>query len=162
MDTNTALSQAETLLQPFSGGFTRAEDNRLDVVMEPGKLKQAVSALFKAHWGYLGAITGLDVVPPANPDGTPGAGAHFEVLYTFFEGAAVANMRVSLSYDKPVLPTICDIIPSATLYERELMELFGVTIDGTPSLDRLILSDDWPEGVYPLRKSFTGLDSQQA
>ncbi|NTV37174.1 MAG: NADH-quinone oxidoreductase subunit C, partial [Anaerolineaceae bacterium] len=94
--------------------------------------------------------------------GTPGAGAHFEVLYTFFEGAAVANMRVSLSYDKPVLPTICDIIPSATLYERELMELFGVTIDGTPSLDRLILSDDWPEGVYPLRKSFTGLDSQQA
>ena len=55
-----------------------------------------------------------------------------------------------------LVPTICDIIPSATLYERELMELFGVTVEGTPDPARLVLPDEWPEGVYPLRKSFTG------
>jgi Ni,Fe-hydrogenase III component G len=29
---------------------------------------------------------------------------------------------------------------------------------GTPNTDRLVLSDDWPKGVYPLRKDFTGLE----
>jgi Ni,Fe-hydrogenase III component G len=41
------------------------------------------------------------------------------------------------------------------------MELFGVEIVGTPDTDRLVLPDDWPHGVYPLRKSFTGFDSEE-
>ncbi|MCX7976926.1 MAG: NADH-quinone oxidoreductase subunit C, partial [Bellilinea sp.] len=53
-----------------------------------------------------------------------------------------------------VLPSICPLIPSATLGERELMEMFGVKVEGTPDTSRLILADSWPEGVYPLRKSF--------
>ncbi|NMC80497.1 MAG: hydrogenase large subunit, partial [Chloroflexi bacterium] len=51
------------------------------------------------------------------------------------------------------------LIPSATLYERELMEMMGVQLVGTPSSDRLLLPDEWPENVFPLRKSFTGLNS---
>ena len=32
------------------------------------------------------------------------------------------------------------------------MEMFGVVVDGTPNPSRLFLPDDWPDGVYPLRK----------
>jgi ech hydrogenase subunit E len=32
------------------------------------------------------------------------------------------------------------------------MEMFGVVVEGTPNTNRLFLPDDWPDGVYPLRK----------
>jgi Ni,Fe-hydrogenase III component G len=54
-----------------------------------------------------------------------------------------------------VIPTVCGVIPSAGFFERELIEMFGVTVIGTPDPSRLFLPDDWPEGVYPLRKEFT-------
>ena len=54
----------------------------------------------------------------------------------------------------PGVPSVCAIIPSASFFERELIEMFGITVDGTPNRDRLFLPDDWPQGVYPLRKDF--------
>jgi Ni,Fe-hydrogenase III component G len=50
--------------------------------------------------------------------------------------------------------SVCSIYPSATLAERELMEMFGIIIEDTPNKDRLLISDDWPAGVFPLRKDF--------
>jgi Ni,Fe-hydrogenase III component G len=53
-----------------------------------------------------------------------------------------------------VIPTVCNLIPSAIFFERELIEMFGITVEGTPNTDHLFLPDEWPEGVYPLRKDF--------
>ena len=39
----------------------------------------------------------------------------------------------------------------------ELIEMFGFVIEDTPDPARLLLPDDWPDGVYPLRKAFEGL-----
>ena len=74
------------------------------------------------------------------------------MLYHFCRGAAIATVRVSLPYDDPTIDTICDILSSASLYEREAAELVGVDFNGTPNTDRLVLPDSWPDGVYPLRK----------
>jgi Ni,Fe-hydrogenase III component G len=52
------------------------------------------------------------------------------------------------------VPSICGVIPSAGFFERELGEMLGVTVDGIPDASRLFLPDDWPDGVYPLRKEF--------
>jgi NADH-quinone oxidoreductase subunit C len=49
---------------------------------------------------------------------------------------------------------VVSLLPGAVLYEREVHDLLGVVFDGHPSLERLILPDDWPEGVYPLRKDY--------
>ena len=38
--------------------------------------------------------------------------------------------------------------------------MFGMTITGTPNTEKLLLPDDWPDGVYPLRKSFHGFPEQ--
>jgi Ni,Fe-hydrogenase III component G len=161
MDTATAILSVETILKPLAEGLARPEDNRLDVMLKVGQLKEAVRLITTARWGYLGAIIGLDNAPlPASGEAdipTQANTGHLEVIYLFFEGAAITAIRVQLTYEHPVVPTICDIIPSATLYERELMELFGVTVEGTPDPARLVLPDEWPEGVYPLRKSFTGI-----
>lgn len=175
MDTKTALEQVEEILKPWAQVVTHPADDRLDVVIAAKDLISAVTGLREGRWGYLSAITGLD------KPGAPGAEeqkqwdraaeteeplqpmpaeGQIEVLYHYCEGAAIATLRVAVNYSNPVIPSICPVYPSATLYERELIEMFGVEITGTPNTDRLVLPDDWPAGVYPLRKSFTGFESQ--
>lgn len=157
MDSEGLIQTAVELLAPWTIKVNRPEGNRVDVFVEPNHLKDAVKAVVQAQWGYFSALTGLDQ-PPAEEGATEGC---IEALYHFCRGPAVLSIRTSVSYSNPVIESICDVIPSATLYERELMEMFGVVMPGTPSTDRLLLADDWPEGVYPLRKSFTGLREQK-
>ncbi len=161
METETLLSQAEQLVSPWAKASHRPESNRLDVIIEREDLPAAAKALTDARWGYLSAITGLDMPAPAAAEGAHHPENQLESLCHFCEGAAVLTLRVRVPYSDPHIPSLCGIIPSATLYERELMELFGVIVDNTPVTDRLILSDDWPVGVFPLRKSFTGLSSEE-
>lgn len=177
MDTNAVLQSAVELIKPWIIEKHTPEVNRLDVTIPTTNLFAVVSALVKAHWGYLSAITGLDHPAPAAVPQTPAgespkpansiepttgpkveADGILEALYHFCQGAAVFTLRVSIPYQNPILPSICGIIPSATLYERELMEMFGIEILGSPNKDRLLLSDDWPQGVFPMRKAFTGFD----
>jgi Ni,Fe-hydrogenase III component G len=146
------LIEAENMLRPWAVEFFHPEPDRLDVVIRAENLKLMVGALVASKWGYLAAITGLDLPPISGGEG------HVEGLYQFCEGPAVVTARVRVPYSSPELDSICDLIPSATLYEREFIEMYGVRLRGTPSTERLLLSDDWPEDVYPMRKSFTGLN----
>ncbi len=43
-------------------------------------------------------------------------------------------------------------IRAANWAEREIQDLLGITIKNHPDPRRLILADDWPEGVHPLRR----------
>ncbi|MFA4668864.1 NADH-quinone oxidoreductase subunit C [Pyrococcus kukulkanii] len=47
----------------------------------------------------------------------------------------------------------------ANWYEREAMEMLGLEARGHPDPRRLVLPDDWPSYVYPLRKDFHYSDS---
>lgn len=166
METEKALELAESLLKEFTISTNRPEADRLDVVIDRKHLKPAIKALLVDNrWGYLSAITGLDSAKYQVDETTkvktvlPNEGS-LELLYHCCLGAAVTTLRVSVPYDDAKVDSICDLISSVTLYERETAELFGVEFIGTPSTDRLLLPDEWPEGVYPMRKSFTGLEKK--
>ena len=166
MQTEEALQLAESLLKEFTISVNRPEANRIDLAINRKDLKAAVKKLkVDNHWGYLSAITGLDNAQTQVDAETkekviiPGAGA-LELLYHFCEGAAVATLRVSIPYDDARVDSIYEVINSVTLYEREAAELFGINFIGTPSTERLVLPDGWPEGVYPLRKAFKGLPQE--
>jgi NADH:ubiquinone oxidoreductase subunit C len=167
MDTQQNLMAAETLLQPYTVGAASHAPGRVDAVIHRENLTAAVGALVDGRWGYLAAITGLDHPWPKTPKTAPKPGDaaapaapagpvedRLEALYQFVNGAAIATLRVSVPYHDARLQTICPLIPSATLYERELQEMFGFVIENTPDPSRLLLPDDWPDGVYPLRKAF--------
>ncbi len=64
-------------------------------------------------------------------------------------------VRVKVEESKPNIPSLTKIIPGITLYEREVHDLLGVNFEGHPKLERLVLPDDWPENLYPLRKNVT-------
>ena len=139
------LQAAADLLQSWIKESLRPESNRLDIVVAAEDLPAAAAALRQANWGYLSAITGLDLGVEAN---------QLEALYHFCSGPAITTLRVRADRDAPRIPSICSIVPSATLYERELIEMLGFDILDTPNRERLFLPDDWPDGVYPLRKDF--------
>jgi NADH:ubiquinone oxidoreductase subunit C len=141
------LTKAESLLADWSKETSRPDGNRVDVVLAVDDLVTAVKTLIDDGWehGYLAAITGIDLGVEAGD---------IEVLYHFCSGPAILTLRARTPRDNAVVPTVCDLIPSASFYERELIEMLGVTVTGTPNTDRLFLPDEWPEGVYPLREDF--------
>ncbi|MFW6183752.1 MAG: NADH-quinone oxidoreductase subunit C [Chloroflexota bacterium] len=139
------LQRAEELIEALNGDVERSAENCLDVSLDAQRLLPVVEALIEVNWGYLAAITGLDLGAEAG---------EIEVLYHFCSGAAIVTLRVHTPRSQPVVPTVCDLIPSASFYERELSEMLGVEVKGTPDPRRLFLPDEWPDGVYPLRKDF--------
>jgi ech hydrogenase subunit E len=146
--TNVAekVQEAVDLLKPWAREIKTPEDGRVDVALQVEDLLAAVEALHKVLWGHLTAITGID---PGVETG------EIEVIYHFRSSGAVVGLRVRTRRDSASVPSICGIIPSASFFERELREMFGVKVVGTPHPRKLFLPDDWPEGVYPLRKDFS-------
>jgi len=79
----------------------------------------------------------------------------FEVLHHFSndESGCVVTVKAFVrNRESPELDSITPLIPGAEWIEREMHDLLGITFRNHPNLERLILADDWPEGVYPLRK----------
>jgi len=64
------------------------------------------------------------------------------------------SVRTILDKSSPKIVSLCSLIPGAEFYEREIMDLMGVNFEGHPNPKRLVLPQDWPEDVHPLRKSF--------
>ncbi|MEM3404489.1 MAG: NADH-quinone oxidoreductase subunit C [Nitrososphaeria archaeon] len=90
---------------------------------------------------HLETITGIEV-----KDG-------IEIMAHLGTGLCI-SVRTTIGKETPKAPSICDLIPGAEFYEREIHELLGVVFEAHPNLKRFVLPDDWPEGVYPLRRSF--------
>lgn len=72
--------------------------------------------------------------------------------FSFDRDNVFVCLRTSAPADMAVFDSITPDIPNAGWSERECMDLLGMKFSGHPKPKRLILSDDWPEGVYPLRK----------
>jgi Ni,Fe-hydrogenase III large subunit/Ni,Fe-hydrogenase III component G len=48
--------------------------------------------------------------------------------------------------------SITSVVPAAAWAEREFRDAVGVVPEGHPDPRRLMLADDWPDGLYPLRR----------
>lgn len=148
MDTADALALASEIVQAWDWKteVEHPEPNRLDVTLTSSQdLLPIVVALRVKRLGFLSAISGLD---------TGAEDGMLEVLYHFCVAAAVITLRVRLPRENAVVHSLSEVIPSAEVFERELSEMFGVTVTALPNPEYLYLPDDWPEGIYPLRKDF--------
>jgi membrane-bound hydrogenase subunit beta len=114
---------------------------RLMVLLSLELLKPTMKWL-KDECGFYhcSTITGLD------------SGENLEVLYHMTDGGPEVTFRIAVPKTNPHIPTVTDIVPGALLYERELQDMFGFVVDNIPDPRRYVLPEDWPDGVYPLRK----------
>jgi len=85
---------------------------------------------------------------------------HIEILYHFTieDINLVISLRVKLPKSKLEIDSLAPSFEAANWIEREIHELLGINFKGHPDLRKLLLSDDWPEGVYPLRRDYQEWD----
>ena len=79
----------------------------------------------------------------------------FEILYHYSNdetGCVVTVKAFIRDRENPSIESITPFIPAAEWIEREIYDILGIDFKNHPNMRRLILADDWPEGVYPLRK----------
>jgi Ni,Fe-hydrogenase III component G len=157
METIKLLESGKLFLEKWIESSSSPDEYRLDICVLSENIKPVVQSLVENRWGYLITITGLDIPPVYDQDNNEIQPGQLEALYHFANDAAIITIRVKVPYSNPQIDSICDLIPSATIYEREVIELFGFDLLNTPNSEKLILPDSWPDGVYPLRKSFTNL-----
>jgi len=114
---------------------------RITATVSPGSYRTFVEFLAQSGFEHVVAITGVDT------------GNGIEVLL-HLGTSTVVTVKTLLSPDTPELDSVADILQGIPFYEREVHDLLGVKILNNPDMSRVMLPADWPEGVYPLRRSF--------
>jgi Ni,Fe-hydrogenase III component G len=82
----------------------------------------------------------------------------FELLYHFAYdqlGCVITIKAFIRDRENPAIESITQFLPAAEWIEREIHDVLGIDFKNHPNLRRLILADDWPAGVYPLRKDLS-------
>jgi len=123
--------------------LTNPASRRIFLKVDKKDLVEAVGFLKENfNFYHVSTISGVDL------------GENFEILYHLSNGNCVLTVRTLTPRNEPNVPTITGVIPGATLYEREVQDMFGIKFEGHPNPERLLLADNWPEGEYPLRKDW--------
>jgi len=147
-----ALGQRVKILET-----TRQYEDQVTALVELNDLPEAVRFLYYDMGGYLSTMIAND---------ERGINKHYALYYALsieggkmFEGDEVAQnekcfvtVKVLISPDKPTYPSVTPLVPACVWYEREAYDMFGLVAEGLPDKRRLVLSDDWPEDLFPLRK----------
>jgi NADH-quinone oxidoreductase subunit C len=79
----------------------------------------------------------------------------FEIIYhySYDQTGCIINIKAFIrDRERPAIESITPFLPAAEWIEREIHDILGIDFKNHPNLKRLILADDWPDGVYPLRK----------
>ncbi|MDD4179362.1 MAG: NADH-quinone oxidoreductase subunit C [Candidatus Margulisbacteria bacterium] len=136
-----------SILEQVKNKFSQLEVNeknpkRIYINADNETAKAVVLYLFHDLKVRLSTITGLDSRPGV------------EILYHLAVDGEAKVITVRTLVKKPELEiaSVTPEIPAAEWVEREIAEMLGVKFIGHPNLATLLLPDDWPAGVYPLRK----------
>jgi len=79
----------------------------------------------------------------------------FQVFYLFSHPSEpwFAEMSVEVPAEDPRFDSLATACYPASLYEREIHDLFGIVPEGHPDLRPMVKHGFWPEDYHPLRKS---------
>jgi Ni,Fe-hydrogenase III component G len=121
---------------------------RVYVEIKPESIVRVANFIFKDLGARFNIASGLD------------ARSHMEILYHFTveEINLLISLRVKLDKSKLEIESLAPSFEAANWIEREIHELLGINFKGHPDLRRLLLPDQWPEGVYPLRCDYKEWD----
>ena len=75
-------------------------------------------------------------------------------LFYVFKQAGRAPVLVLVREAEKKVSSVAEIFPSASWFEREIRDGFGLDFAGALDTRRLFLHECYPEGFHPLRKAF--------
>ena len=129
--------------------FDKSE-KRVYIEIKPASLVKIANYIFKDLGARFNIASGVDTRQ------------YIEILYHFTieEVNLLISFRVKLNRAKPEVDSLATSFEAANWIEREINELLGVKFKGHPDMRRLLLADEWPEGVYPLRCDYKEWDKK--
>lgn len=124
--------------------------DQVTLTVELSSLPEIVEEAYYRQGGWLSSVVGND---------ERGLNGHFAVYYVLSiekERDSDKNfwltVKALVPSHKPEFPSVTPRVPAAVWYEREVRDMFGLEPVGLPDARRLVLPDDWPDNLYPLRK----------
>lgn len=136
---------------------TRQYEDQVTALVELNDLPEAVRFLYYDMGGYLSTMI---------PNDERSINKHYALYYALsmeggkmFEGDEIAQdekcfvtVKALVSPNSLTYPSVTPLVPACVWYEREAYDMFGLVAEGLPDKRRLVLSDDWPKDLFPLRK----------
>lgn len=122
--------------------FYEKSDKRYYITIDKDTLLGFVDFIFNELKARYQIVSALDT-----PRG-------IEIVYHFAldKFGKVVSAIIILPHEDPKVESISPIVTGAQWIEREISEFLGVTFLNHPDPRRFLMSDDWPEGVYPYRR----------
>ena len=149
------MKQCEAIVQTLREQFPEAitgvfekSAKRVYIDVEAGAIAGIAGYVFKTLGARFNTASGID-----NRN-------NMEILYHFIleDINLLLSLRVSLPKTALEIASLTSVFTAAHWIEREIHELLGINFIGHPQLERLLLPEDWPEGVHPLRKDYEEWD----
>ncbi|MBE2984482.1 NADH-quinone oxidoreductase subunit C [Campylobacter sp. RM9344] len=136
---------------------THQADDQVTVLVDRNDLPLAVKTLYYDIGGFLSTMI---------PNDEREINGNFALYYAIsMEGGKMSEDDDFAAQDKcfitvktlipasdPTFPSVTPHVPACVWYEREAFDMFGLRAEGLPDKRRLVLADDWPDGLHPLRK----------
>lgn len=154
------MQSEETIVQDLVKKFPYLEGSvivqrqrRILLSVEMGKFPEVFEYAHSGSPGFvmLCTITGFD------------EGQKIGLVYHMArEDGVMLNIKTDIPKDNPVMNTVTRAFPGAEIYEREIMDLLGVKVEGLLEGKRYPLSDDWPKDQYPMRKDWKPKENSDA
>jgi len=129
-------------------GIYEKSPKRIYIEIEANALVRIAQYIFKELGARFNIASGVD------------GRNEMEILYHFTveDINLVISLRVRLPKTNLEVDSLTGVFVAAQWIEREIYELLGINFVGHPQLKRLLLPEDWPEGVHPLRKDYEEWD----
>jgi len=130
--------------------------DQVTVTVKPDALPDVVAWLYYDQGGWLSVLFG-------NDERT--LNGNFAVYYVLSMEQGVkcwVVVRVLVDPVEQEFPSVTPKVPAAVWGEREVRDMYGLRPVGLPDQRRLVLPDDWPEDLHPLRKDTMGYNQRPA
>jgi Ni,Fe-hydrogenase III component G len=117
------------------------------IAVPRAQLPAACKIMAERHHARLATMVGEDNRKNALGD--------FRLSYVFAAPSGLwITVETAVDETEAMFPSVTPVLPAAHWYEREVQDMLGLVPIGHPDPRRLVHHDDWPDGVYPLRKDF--------
>ncbi|RKZ30154.1 hypothetical protein DRQ33_08120 [bacterium] len=144
MSDNNSIDVLKEKLGEKIRDIAQPRKRRVYLIVDRNDIQDAARIIFYDLGYRLCTATGIDV-----KNGV-------EIIYHFYhdEKRMMVNLKTVAPKPDLVTKSVAAVFKAAEWIEREIAELFGVTFEGHPDPRKLLLADDWPEGLYPLRTDY--------
>jgi Ni,Fe-hydrogenase III large subunit/Ni,Fe-hydrogenase III component G len=155
--TKVGLTYVGALRSQFGGAILEESwqaSDQVTLTVALNYLPDLVEAAYYRLGGWLATVVGSD---------ERALNGHFALYYVLsVEGSdqaaqpasekAYVVIRALIPPHQPEFPAVSPKVPAAAWYEREVRDMFGLQPVGIQDKRRLVLPDDWPADLHPLRK----------